>query len=61
MEGEVRAIAGATRLAADTSFSSDRLKVDFPTGDPATIAAAISELRAAPGVASVEACHGTLC
>lgn len=61
VEGEVRTIAGDHGLAADTSFSSDRLKVVFPTGDPATIAAAISELRAAPGVASVEACYGTLC
>lgn len=61
VEGEVRAIASRHALAADTSFSSDRLKVDFPNGDPAAVAATISELRHAAGVASVEGCHGTLC
>jgi hypothetical protein len=58
---EIRVIASSHALAADTSFSSDRIKVDFPNGDPAAVAATIGELRHAAGVASVEGCRGTLC
>lgn len=61
VQSEIRAISGSHALAADTSFSNDRIKVTFPGGDPATVAATISELRGAPGVASVRACYGTLC
>jgi hypothetical protein len=59
--GEIRDIASKHALAADTSFSSGRIKVEFPNGDPATIAATIEELRHAAGVASVEGCRGILC
>lgn len=59
--GEIRDISSRHALAADTSFSSDRIKVEFPNGDPGAIAATISELRHAAGVASVEGCRGTVC
>jgi hypothetical protein len=61
VQSEIRAISGSHALAADTSFSNDRIKVTFPGGNPSTVAATIAELRGAPGIAAVQACHGTLC
>jgi hypothetical protein len=61
VQSEIRAISGSHALAADTSFSDGRIKVTFPGGNPATVAATIAELRGAPGIASVDACRGTVC
>lgn len=61
VQTEIQAISGSHGLAADTSFSGGRIKVAFPGGDAATIAATVDDLRRAQGISAVEACYGTLC